>query len=348
MRRLRAAVVGCGRIGHELESLSFGPIKPRTHVACHVAHPGVDLVAVADVDFQKAQSVAGLHSCAVFRDMQQLLKFSGELDVLSICTPQESHARDVIEAVGSGHVRAIWCEKPIACSVVDAEEMRSVCERFGAGLFVNTWRRCNEAYERLAMALAEKAIGEIERIFCEMPAGFVNAGTHVIDAIAMLVGKLPTAVRATLMDHESCDPAGRALLRFGESDALIESRFSSRHSLSIVVEGTRGIARIDEDAMCQIVMQCDGLSPSSHASSTSSMLRFLDVIVSQLTRGRSFDTRHHGNAAATILRSIVAIFQSSAQASDGSFLGPWIDVNDADSFKRVTARRSSYEEGHRD
>jgi predicted dehydrogenase len=83
--------------------------------------PGVEVAAIADLN--EDCIAACVRACAVeqtFRDYQDLLALQ-DLDLIVVCLPNNLHARVSIEALKAGH--NVFCEKPMATSVKDAEAM---------------------------------------------------------------------------------------------------------------------------------------------------------------------------------------------------------------------------------
>lgn len=88
------------------------------------------LVAVADVDPQRAESLAAAHPGAqVFASARQM-QMEAELDAAIICTPPLYHPEQTCDLVSRGvHV---LCEKPLALTVEDAERMAAAATSSGA------------------------------------------------------------------------------------------------------------------------------------------------------------------------------------------------------------------------
>ncbi|MDQ0678788.1 putative dehydrogenase [Arthrobacter pascens] len=59
------------------------------------------------------------------------------VEVVAVCSPPAEHARQILAAVAAGN-RAIFCEKPLATSREEAEEVISACREAGAILLVGT------------------------------------------------------------------------------------------------------------------------------------------------------------------------------------------------------------------
>ncbi|KQR63747.1 dehydrogenase [Arthrobacter sp. Leaf337] len=60
-----------------------------------------------------------------------------EVDVVAVCSPPADHARQILAAVAAGK-RGIFCEKPLATSGEEAEEVIAACRATGAILLVGT------------------------------------------------------------------------------------------------------------------------------------------------------------------------------------------------------------------
>ena len=95
-KRLRFAIVGCGRIAQR-------------H-AQHIQRLG-NLIAACDIEKTKAQSLTDTYGATPFTELQHMLD-STEIDVVSVCSPNGLHAEHSIRALRANcHV---LCGKPMA------------------------------------------------------------------------------------------------------------------------------------------------------------------------------------------------------------------------------------------
>jgi len=78
------------------------------------------LIALADVDLKKAQLLADKYEARAYRSLEELLN-QEDIDAVDICLPTFLHKEYVIKAARAG--KDILCEKPIALTVKDADEM---------------------------------------------------------------------------------------------------------------------------------------------------------------------------------------------------------------------------------
>src|SRR5688572_17388999 len=103
-RRVRIAVVGCGRIANN----HFNAIEQHKERA--------QLVAVCDTDKAALQAAASKHNVQGFGSLGELLDQS-DADVVALCTPSGLHPRQTIRiAAGRRH---IMTEKPMATRWTD-------------------------------------------------------------------------------------------------------------------------------------------------------------------------------------------------------------------------------------
>ena len=112
----RAAVIGCGKIGSVFadDPLLAGDVY--THAEAYVRSPATELVAVCDRDADVAQRCGERWNVASFTDVAETL-YSADPDIVSICTPDETHYAIARLAIEAQSVRAILCEKPLATNV---------------------------------------------------------------------------------------------------------------------------------------------------------------------------------------------------------------------------------------
>src|SRR5262245_54769551 len=132
MKRVRMAVVGVGHLGKE-------------HARILASLPDVELVGVADVNFDQAQTVARRFNTQAFSDYWPLLNL---VDAATIVVPTTHHlsvARDFLK-----RSTAVLVEKPLALSTSQSKEMVDLAEHHSAVLQVGHIERFNPAFEELA------------------------------------------------------------------------------------------------------------------------------------------------------------------------------------------------------
>ena len=123
--KLNGAIIGCGRIGSEFDSV---PVNKAafSHAGAYCLHPKSRLVSAADLDQTKLMSFSKKWGIVrVYKDYREMLR-SEKIDILSICTPASTHWQILRDACEFS-VKAVYCEKPISDNVKDAEKMVKLC-----------------------------------------------------------------------------------------------------------------------------------------------------------------------------------------------------------------------------
>jgi predicted dehydrogenase len=200
MRRLKFALIGCGKIG----------VRHAEHIQQFAT-----LVAVCDINQEKAGMLASQYNAKEYTDLESLLLQETDVEVISICTPNGLHAEHSIKALRAG--KHVLCEKPMAISVSDCGEMIKEAERANRRLFAIKQNRFNPPVIAVKNAIDKGILGKIfsftvscfwnrnERYYQNSWKGTadMDGGTlftqfsHFIDLIYYLVGDVDVAYALT-------------------------------------------------------------------------------------------------------------------------------------------------------
>lgn len=167
MKRIGVAVVGCGRMGVR-------------RIRGVVANPRAELIAVADADGEKAAAVAEEFGAASGVDVRDVVHAPG-VDVVVVSTPNKSHREIALVALLAG--RHVFCEKPLAVSVADAEEMVCAARASGCQIQVGSHLRCFPNVKKAHDLLKHGAVGSplSFRGTIGVDGGGVAAGSWFLD-----------------------------------------------------------------------------------------------------------------------------------------------------------------------
>jgi inositol 2-dehydrogenase len=144
MRKLGVGVLGVGEMGKR-HAENLRRLVPEAH-----------LVAVADVFAERARQVANeLEIDRSYGSLEAMLECK-DLDAVLIATPDKFHAPAVIMAARAG--KHIFCEKPLAITLADAEAALAAVTKAGVRFQVGFMRRYDPAY---ASAMSRIEAGEI-------------------------------------------------------------------------------------------------------------------------------------------------------------------------------------------
>ncbi|MFQ5731444.1 MAG: Gfo/Idh/MocA family protein [Planctomycetaceae bacterium] len=251
----RAALIGLGFIGagDRIAGEQIGQdvgLLDGTHWDALLNHPRVELVAGCDRRADRCDRFRERTGVPCLADWRALLE--GERpDVVSVATNSPSHAEITIACAEAG-VKAVYCEKPIATRIVDAERMIAACNAAGTLLVVNHNRRFNPNYRRLRDLVAAGELGELTSCNLQWGRGRLgNVGTHLFDAVEMLTGRTIESVSGTLdpagspdcRGPEYRDPGGWGLLRLsGGLMVTVDGADRAQLPARIVLNGANGRA----------------------------------------------------------------------------------------------------------
>ena len=156
MRKLRVAVIGCGRIA-SVYSAAFAKMEDE-----------IDVILALDKDIVRAQSFAApFGGCAAAADVE-LSAFREMLrrvkpDVLHILLPHHLHCRYAVAALEEGvHVLT---EKPIAIDLADADAMIVAARASGRQLGVVFQNRYIDGVQRVRGLMERGALGGVRGAF---------------------------------------------------------------------------------------------------------------------------------------------------------------------------------------
>ncbi len=145
-QRLNVAAIGLGRLGQVY--------------AADLAHrvPNARLVAVADKRADIAEAFARRHGVPKWYAGHEEVIADQDVEAVVVITPTSTHREVVIEAARGR--KAIFCEKPIALSLAEAEEMLEAVRSAGVFLQMGFQRRFDAGYVAAKEKLDAGLIGD--------------------------------------------------------------------------------------------------------------------------------------------------------------------------------------------
>lgn len=189
---LRGAVIGGGRIGAGFSTTAAGDVL--THAAAYRTSARTELVAICDASAETADARAREWGVPGFVDVAEMLRVTAP-EIVSICTPDETHAAIAEVVLAAPSVRGVLLEKPLALTLEDGARTVALAAARNVVLAVNYSRRWADGIRRTAELLRSDRLGAVRAVTGHYANGWLHNGTHWIDLARMLIGDL-TAVRA--------------------------------------------------------------------------------------------------------------------------------------------------------
>ncbi|MFN3763680.1 MAG: Gfo/Idh/MocA family oxidoreductase, partial [Anaerolineae bacterium] len=187
---MKVAVIGVGSMGIH-------------HARIYSELPGVDLVAVADADPQRAEAVAVRYNARFYTDHRRMLEREYP-DAVSVAVPTALHELVGLDALEAG--AHVLIEKPIAATPEGALRLIRRARELGRQLMVGHVVRFNPAMQTLKQKLEAGELGRVFQVFCRRIGPFpdrirdvgvvVDLAPHDLDVMRFLLGAEPVRIYA--------------------------------------------------------------------------------------------------------------------------------------------------------
>ena len=276
---IRVGIAGCGKIAQV------------RHLPEYAAHPDAQIRGLYDLNQDRTRALAQQYQAKAYASFEEMLA-DPELDAVSICAANASHASMSVAALKAG--KHVLCEKPMATSLADCEEMVRAARENGKELMIGQNQRLAAAHVKAKELLDSGAIGRLITYTTSFRHGgpetwtvdpannwffdkkravmgaMADLGIHKTDLIHFLTGQTVTEVQAYLgtLDKKYADgsPIGvddNAICIYRMSGGAVGTMTASwtdycGEDNATVLFGTEGVMRIYEDPAHSIVLQKRG------------------------------------------------------------------------------------------
>ncbi|MDA1193176.1 MAG: Gfo/Idh/MocA family oxidoreductase, partial [Candidatus Poribacteria bacterium] len=190
---LKAAIVGCGRMGGFIDDEMVGRpgfVPPYCHAGAHVESRYTTLVAASDVLTEKASALAAKWDVPkTYADYREMIA-TEQPEILSICTRPNNHA-EIIGFAAENGVKGIYCEKPLCCSMEEADAIRDAVGTHNVAFNLGVNRRFQEGFWRLRELIDGGEIGNVQSVVSYSGGGALWTHTHTTDMLLYLAGDSP-------------------------------------------------------------------------------------------------------------------------------------------------------------
>jgi len=176
--KLRTAVIGAGKMG-------------AIHAKVYNQLPQCELVAVVDIDANKAQLLADQYHCLASTDCAEIMD---KIDAVTIATPTVTHLK--LAKIFIKKQIAVLIEKPLAANVREGRKIVALAKKYGTVVAVGHSERCNPVAQAIKRLDIKPKFIEANRIspypFRSTDVGVVlDVMIHDIDIILSLAaGKI--------------------------------------------------------------------------------------------------------------------------------------------------------------
>ena len=217
MKQYKAALVGYGGMGH-------------WHFEGICKTDRVKFVGVYDID-PKRMELAKSEGFEKLYDSYEAMLADASLDIIVVATPNNFHKTLVCQALEAG--KAVVCEKPVAMSSGELQDMMDTAKRTGSLFTIHQNRRADADYLAMREQAESGLLGKVFEIESRVtgsrgiPEGWrqyavagggmmLDWGVHLIDQLMMMN---PTPVTSVFCDmyhvaYQECDDGFKLQLKF--------------------------------------------------------------------------------------------------------------------------------------
>ena len=193
---MKFCVIGLGRMG-----------RRHLHVAKNL---GFDIVGVFDPlpeSIRLAKEEEGISGDIVFDSVDTMLMATKPQSIV-IASTAPSHCQYVLEAAKTG-VEYILCEKPMAISIDECNQMIEACVEYGSSLAINHQMQFMEQYTRVKHLINSPEMGELRSItVAGSNFGLAMNAVHYFEMFRYLTGEEISTINFWADESKVPNPRG--------------------------------------------------------------------------------------------------------------------------------------------
>jgi UDP-N-acetylglucosamine 3-dehydrogenase len=271
MTKIKIGVIGCGSIARH------------RHLPEYALNDQVEMVAVCDVISSRAEEIADKYGAKAYTDFHEML-LDPNVEAVSVCTPNYLHASISIAALNAG--KHVLCEKPMATSKKEAEEMIKAAEANGKKLMIGHNQRFVPAHVKAKEWINEGKLGKIysfrttfghagpetwsvdgtDSWFFKKSQAFIGAmgdlGVHKADLLRYILGEEIVEVAAFVgtLAKQPSDVDDNAVCILKTETGIVGTltaswSYVSKEDNSTIIYGEKGILRLEDDPEYSLIAQ---------------------------------------------------------------------------------------------
>lgn len=266
---IKIGVIGCGKIAQV------------RHIPEYADNPDCKLAGFFDINADRCKQLAQKYEAKAYASYEDLLS-DPEIDAVSICTSNATHAEITIKALNAG--KHVLCEKPMAITLKECEDMVKAAKDNGKYLMIGQNQRLAKAHQVAKELIESGKLGKVLTFRTTFGHGgpetwsvdpgkntwffdkkkaamgaMADLGIHKTDMIQYILGSkvVKTSAVLTTIDKKDANDNligvdDNAICIYTMSDGAIGTMTASwtyygQEDNSTIIYGTKGILRLYDD-----------------------------------------------------------------------------------------------------
>lgn len=174
-----------------------------THAEAYHACPDTQLLALCDTVPTQAEKAQALWQVPhLYTDFLQLIE-QQPIDLLSICTPDATHASIVKQVLQNNGAKVILLEKPVAMTLAEAIEIKTLAAASSCQILVN-YSRCYDAkHIRVKNYMKQGTWGDLVSVNGCYNKGILHNGGHWFNLFSFLTQRELEITHVTLPERST-------------------------------------------------------------------------------------------------------------------------------------------------
>jgi UDP-N-acetylglucosamine 3-dehydrogenase len=243
MTKLGVAVIGTGQWG-------------KNHARIYNDLPSTRLVAVCDVNAERANVMAKQYGVKAYSDSAEMLK-DKDIEAVNVCTWSTILYQEAMKALNAG--RHVLVEKPMSATPKQARQLVKTAKANGLHLTVGFLMRFIPGLQLIRQNVENKKIGELVCVTAkrvsQWPERIGDVGVvkdtaiHDIDVMRFISQQDPVSVYAKMGNRriKKFEDYAQIMLTYSDGKAaFIESNWLTPYKTrTLIATGTEAIMRLD-------------------------------------------------------------------------------------------------------
>ncbi|GGO38667.1 Gfo/Idh/MocA family protein [Deinococcus humi] len=327
---VRVGVIGLGAIGLNL-------------LRAFAANAEVQVTAVCDVDAALVETTARPFAASAWTDHRRMLD-EVDLDLVYVAVPPRHHHAIALDVIAAG--RHILCEKPLALTLSEAQDMQRAAQEMGVVHALNLPLHGDSGIETFHRLVQNGGLGALRRaelnlVFPQWPRGWQQnpwiggreqggpireVGPHLLHVILSTLGPVARVWAHTeypANDPDACEMAALGTLELANGLLVVVSCLTNvprPEQVSLTVYGSTGTAGLVNwatpvAALGQAPLESVPVERAQEAAGT----RLVRALVERV-RGTASESDLVDFTMGVRIQAVLEAWEGS------SFAGTWVDV----------------------
>lgn len=243
MTKVGVAVIGTGQWG-------------KNHARVYKELPSTELIAICDINPQRAKAMADQYGAKAYSDSTEMLK-DKNIQAINVCTWSTILYQEAIKALNAG--KHVLVEKPMSTTPDQARQLVKTAEENSLHLTVGFLMRFIPGLQHIRQSVENKKIGELVSVTAkrvsQWPERIGDVGVvkdtaiHDIDVMRYISKQDPISVYAKMGSKriQKFEDYAQIMLTYENGEtAFIESNWLTPYKTrTLTATGTEAIMRLD-------------------------------------------------------------------------------------------------------